>query len=505
MFFIRHKVLFSLLIILTLAAFLRFYKAYDLFVFTADEEYALALSQTIVNDFHIVWIGENASNTGFYMGPFWVYFTSIWLYLSGGMPGIVAYVAAGIGVLTTLIMFLTARILFGFKTAMFSTLLYATLPLTVYYDKKYWLLSPAPLISLSLLLTIYLTRFSIKWWIAVAFLYGMVFHIHLSLVPYGLLIIYCALRQKSKLVKNKKIVFLTAAAFLFTISPLIMFDYFHKGSNIATPFRVAEQVKERQNSFNAVGHLKTLFISLGRLWYLAPNRSNSDEVLHACSPYYLNKNLHIPEVTTTNTQTPIWLSFFSFFLLGWFLIRKATWKKESTKLLALSLIFLLLAYILLPNVPLEYYLTGSFPLLLFIPGLVTQLSNKSISFSMVFLILAFSLLGIFTIATATSEYGLSTKIQLIKKVMTVVKDKKFELKEEGLCHGNEGWRLLFKKYGRMPERSSTDKSLGYLYPDEISKSPVDYRIIVSEARIPVIFNSAKAHTISEGGFRAYIF
>lgn len=101
-FILRHKI-GVIVPILLISIFLRFYKVQDLFVFTGDEEHQLSIAQTIVKNFH----------TEFYLGPFWEYFGALWLYVSRGDPAIVAYIASLIGVATTLLVYVTGRIILG--------------------------------------------------------------------------------------------------------------------------------------------------------------------------------------------------------------------------------------------------------------------------------------------------------------------------------------------------------------------------------------------------------
>jgi hypothetical protein len=120
-------------------------------------------------------------------------------------------------------------------------------------------------------------------------------------------------------------------------------------------------------------------------------------------------------------------------------------------------------------------------------------------------ILICCILSINTIITATPEYGLANKIDLIKDVMLIVKNDSFEIKEEGLCHTSGGWRYLFKKFGRLPERSPSDRSVGYLFPEEISKKTAKFLIIISEKRIPMKTNTSVTKVIERGGFKAYLY
>ena len=93
---------------------------------------------------------------------------------------------------------------------------------------------------------------------------------------------------------------------------------------------------------------------------------------------------------------------------------------------------------------------------------------------------------------------------LIKKVMNILGENSFSIEGRGICHDYEGWRYLFKVYGRVPAQSYTDKNLGWLYPEEISKEPPKYTVILSEDRIPLKEDLSGNISIKEGGYRAYI-
>jgi hypothetical protein len=154
---------------------------------------------------------------------------------------------------------------------------------------------------------------------------------------------------------------------------------------------------------------------------------------------------------------------------------------------------------------LEYYLLGVFPLFLFLPALLFQSLKGVTKIGFLSFLLTLSLLGVFTVLIASDQYGLLVKHKLITKVAAFIGDKKFELQASGLCHKYEGWRFLFKAYAKSPQRSFTDGTLGWLYPDEITKDKVDYKVLVSEARIADKIPGGYKTVISEGGFKAYIY
>ncbi|MDP3733205.1 MAG: glycosyltransferase family 39 protein, partial [Candidatus Daviesbacteria bacterium] len=207
----------AIILILLLAALLRFYNLPNSFVFAGDEEYQAILAQSLIKDFHIIWIGVNAAHLGFYLGPYWVYFTSFWLFLSKGDPLITGYISSFIGIATTLLIVLTGSALFNKKTGLMSGLLYAALPLMVFFDQKYWNPTPIPLLSIIMLLSLFKLKENPKWLLLFAGSFGLLFHTHLSLTPLIFVTIFLVIKQKIKL--NKRIIFLSLLTFLLIITP----------------------------------------------------------------------------------------------------------------------------------------------------------------------------------------------------------------------------------------------------------------------------------------------
>lgn len=484
------------------ALLLRLNNLPNIFVFTLDEEYQTTLAKTIVDDFHVIWIGVNASNLGFYLGPFWTYFTSFWLFLSKGDPLITGYIAGLIGVLTTGFVIFVGHKMFNLRVGLTVGLLYATLPLLVYFDQKYWNPTLTPLLSVVLIFSIYKSAKSPLWWILFALAFGLVFHVHLSLVPYGLLALVWLIRERNI---NKKIFAGSILVFLLTISPLIAFDYFHKGSNITTPLRFGEITATETYRINPAHHSIAFYELLGRILYLEPNKNNADEILFSCTSTSIYKNHSIIDQYSTRTKPVAALSLLSLALLLYFFFRKRTWQEKNSRALALATLFIVISFLLFPGGAVEYYLLGFFPLfLLILAKVIDSFKGRTNIVGAIFLIVL-SLLGIATILTVKDDYGMANKKKLVADVMKIIEDKPYKLVESGMCHRFEGWRYLFSVYGRRPERSSVDEVLGWLYPSEITENPVSYRVVVAEKRTPQEFDTQEAKVVSRGGFNAYIF
>lgn len=438
--------------IFLLALALRIFHIDQLYVFGADEEYQTNIAMTLVKHLHPIWIGVSAADTGFYLGPYWSYFTYIWLSLSHGDPLITAYVGSLLGAFTALVVFYIGWKMFSLRVGTVSSLLYSSLPLIVFFDQKYWNPSTVPVLSITMIYSLYKVKENQKYWLLFALAYALVFHTHLSLAPFLFLALYSIQRGIRKNILAGSIVI-----FLLVNLPLIIFDYFHKWSNITTPLRLGEIASASHPGI--LEKIKSLVESIMRLWYLPPFSINANEILAACSKY---------------RSSPSLLAIPFLILTLIFLFSKKTWLKENSRTLGLGILLISISYILFPGRLDEYYLLGFFPLLLFIPGIIW---HKYVNSTLIVLV---CITGIISVLTTHNPYGLATKKQLISKVISAVGNEDYDLTSNGNCHKFEGWRYLFSTYGKKPARSDVDSVFGWLYPKEIHDTPVKYSVIVTE-------------------------
>ncbi len=437
--------------IFILALVLRIFHLDQLYVFGADEEYQTNIAMTLVRDFHPIWIGVSAANTGFYLGPYWSYFTYLWLSLSKGDPLITAYIAAFLGSFTALAVFYVGWKMFRLRVGIISSILYSCLPLIVFFDQKYWNPSTIPLLSVTMIYSLYKVKDNQRYWLLFALIFGLVFHTHLSLIPFILLAIY-SIRKGIK----KSILAWSIVTFVLTIFPLIIFDYFHKWSNITTPLRLGEIVSAAHP--NILEKVQAFIESVARVWYLPPFSINANEILAACSKYRSSPHL-------------LAIPFLALLLI--FLLKRDTWRSENSKILSFGILLISFSYILYPGRLDEYYLLGLFPLLTFIPGIIW---NKYLSSILIFVV---CIAGVTSVLTTHNPYGLTAKKQMISKIMSEIVNEPFDLAEKGECHRFEGWRYLFATFGRTPERADIDSAFGWLYPNEIHNTAVEYSVIMT--------------------------
>jgi hypothetical protein len=343
------------------------------------------------------------------------------------------------------------------------------------------------------------TKHSSWWWVVFSALYGLVFHIHLSMTLVLFVAIYWALTHKKTL--NAKIIILSIIAFTIVISPLVGFDYFHKFTNITAPVRVIQAIGKTKNKFDPITRSESLLKAVSRIFYLQAGKSNTDEILYPCNA-----------VRNNNSTKIFWPIVILLILLLCVGFKKKEFLNDTDKKLVIIYSFAyIIPFIFLPSIgAVEYYLLGFFPLMILITAYsITNLKKRSAKIAYLILIL-FIIQNILTVFLADTSFGIKTKKIMIEKIMDYIDGSTFELVETGgPCQGTAGWGYLFSIYGRSPDKNTADKQFSWLVPignDEETK----YLVIINERRSG--FDMTNTQTtkklkklINQGGFTAYIF
>lgn len=501
-FFKKRKVLIFSILIFCLALFLRTYRLPEIYVFNFDEEYQATYAWTQVVDPHPIWIGVSSSFLDFYLGPYFTYFTAILLAISGGDPMLTAYFAAFWGALTALVIFFVGYKIFNLTTGIIASTLYTSLPLFVFFDQKYWNTMFTPMISVLLLFTMYMVKKSAWFWVLYAALFGIVLETHLEPAP--LLLIGVGYFLKGKYFKNVKLVLVCIITFLLFYWPLIVFDFNHNFSNVTIFNRFVSGVGQSKVTFDPNAKLKTLLDSMGRFWYLKAGNPNADEINFGCTSLSVKEEFKFIDQYAKRTYSPAYLSITTLILFLYFLRMVFKGGQYQFKLLGIFLIVATSAFMAFPGGSSEYYSLSLLTLFIFVPGILINEQRKNYKLLLLILVLIASLFGIKTVMEASDEFSLGPKKAIINKVMDIIGNDSFSIEGRGVCHDYEGWRYLFKVYGKLPNQSYTDKNLGWLYPEEIDKIPSKYSIILSEDRIPLKEDLSHLPSIKSGGYRAYI-
>lgn len=467
----RNITVFILLIIFIGVVFLRFWKVPELFYFGIDEEYQSLLALSIIKDFHIIWIGLSAANTGFYIGPGLVYLHSFLLWLTKGDPIILAYTAPLIGIATIIVLFFVVKNLFNKKVAILTAIIYSLSSFIISYDRRFWNSTLVPLTVILLYYSLVKLKKNPGWIIFIAFLIGLSFHVHASLfifIPIVLITIFRNIAMK-KVKIGRWYYVISVVVFLIVYSPLIVFDLVHNFDNLKTPLRMLRGSGVAGTGLPIVTNIITFKITLTRYWL----------------------NLNLPELSS--------IIFFavSILILIWFFLKR---KNYQERILSIIIGFYLFMFIFYPGKVLDYYYLGFLPFFAIVGGRFFEKINS-------YLLLVF--IGIVVIANSVVilnqpiDQGLAVKKELVVKTMSVVNNHSFSLdtNQKYLYFG--GWRYLFEVYGKKPSKSQADEMFGWIYPKEISQEKPELKVIISDTEISI--KEKPITVIKSGIYQAYVF
>lgn len=509
---ISRKSLIICLVIL-LVTFLRFYKVGEWFFFGIDEEYQSLLALAQIKDFHPIWIGLSAANTGFYVGPGLVYLHAILLWISHGDPIILAYTASTIGVMTAVVFYLIVKSIFNKRIALIATALYSCSAFVANYDRRFWNSTLVPLVAILIYWTLVKLQkdeaprpnsnnelslqsngernpseapFSgakgdRRYLMLLAFLLGCIFHIHASLFLFIPIILYFAimsLRTKATRPESKKkrlifthpffMIIYSFLIFLFIYSPLLVYDFVHNFDNLKTPLRMLTQTQGSGGGVSFVQHWQVFRQTISHFWISALNH-----------PFHQNV-----------------IAYLSILTILIFLFKI---KKFHETILAIIVFVYLLMFFLFPGAVLEYYYLGFFPFFSLIIALFLNAFDQKIYLPFIIIIVFCNCLFFLN---QNPTMGLSSQKKLVIKTTKFLNNQPYFLDTtENYLHFG-GWRYLFTVYGQKPARSRADDHFGWIYLDEIINKTPQLTVIVTTKKY--VSKKKIIKTVVEEPYRAYI-
>jgi len=419
-------IFFLFFIILLIGIFLRFFELDKRFVFDIDVMYQALYAQTIVKDFHVIWIGVSASNLGYYLGPGLVYLTAFLFKIYNSDPVILGFFASSIGVLTILSIYYISKKLYNGKTALIASAIYSFTLFITNYDRKFWPIF-VPLIGIWTYYGLVKVNKNINYLLLLAFLIGASFHIHLSLILFFPFILYVIVSTFS--LKNWKTYLASLVVYLIITSPLIVYDFVHNFDNLLLPIRIfTDRKTEITFSF--------IFVSM------------------------LNKKLQLFK------EFPIPSLIFLIFLF----------KKSGLKINYLKsiIVVFLLAVVFYPGPFQQYYLVFAFPFLALATGILFEKIDSKI---LLIFFTVYAIFNIYSFLNIKDVKELDYKKNIIEKICPTLKgDYRLEVGENGRDYN--GWYYLFTQYCKRPANSDVDSMFGWLYQSEI-KGKTNNQIIIS--------------------------
>ncbi len=232
------KVLFVLLLlVLSLAASLRFYNLPGYMTFLGDEGRDMLIMKKILVEGDLPLIGPPTSVGNIYLGPLYYYMMALPTAIFWMNPVASAAMNAFIGVLTVGLVYYLAKIWFGRIPALITSFLYAISPVTIIYSKSSWNPNPAPFFTLLAVFGLYKLHLSrnFNWLILTGAAVAATTQMHylaLILIPIaGIIWLNEAFNFKETKKHFWSGTILGILSFWAMMLPLIVFDFKHNFLN----------------------------------------------------------------------------------------------------------------------------------------------------------------------------------------------------------------------------------------------------------------------------------
>jgi len=230
------KITIAIVIFLIIfAGFFRLYRIADYMEFLGDEGRDALIAREIINGDPTL-LGPRSSAGDFYMGPFYYYAITPFLFFANYDPVGPAIMVAIFGIATVLLIYFVGQKFFNKTTAFIAAFLYSFSPLVLNYSHSSWNPNILPFFSLLLIYLVYLTVTklkSLKYFFLSGLVLGICLQLHYLSLFLGITIsVYIFIMTKKKPFLNliKKYLFLIFGT-LTSLSPLILFDFLNNFLN----------------------------------------------------------------------------------------------------------------------------------------------------------------------------------------------------------------------------------------------------------------------------------
>lgn len=416
------------LVIIIIAAFLRFYRLPEIAPFDFDQEYAANFAYRLIHDYPIQLIGQPLSVEGLFMGPLGFYAYAPFYFLTSLHPIGGSIGAVIIGLIIVYCYFLVGRALFGEVAGLISALIRAISFIEIGND-----LSPAPLL-ISELLVLFLWLSFYKYWHrdikflpVAALILGLFTSMHPVQFPYYLVAAVLLLIRVPPL----KIGLVSVGAWILSLTPLLIFEYLHNFLEIR---RLVEL-------FTLSGVDNSLRWSVAKM-----------------AQYNLTEISRLLRVDLVGKE---WLGIGVVLIVVILVTRKIGFWANGFhwRMLAITYGSFFVYYSLLPKGLSEYYFLGLTTLvILYLGGLLSLLSRKKLLPVLILVMLNISLFNgklLWEKWHNPSLASLAHKETIVKEILTYQQsfpDKKFYVSYIANPGWNFGFDYLFKYYGQIPQK-----------------------------------------------------
>lgn len=410
-----------LVLVLLLASFLRFYNLPDMVPFEYDDQYNSYLVYNLVHNHKLSLVGQETSFGGMFLGP-WHYLYLTPFYIATGLHPVGGFIGEGvIGLLTVVSYFYIGSRLFSPATGLLAAFIRSVSMILIAQDLNIGPAYPSELVAVWFFYFLWrLMEGNQRSLIFLSFLGGMMFTVHLSVLPL-LLVLAVVLVAYRPIKLDLNLLVKSVLAFFVPISPILFFEIRHHFSHISRFFTALSD--GGSGSHNYVARLGSELYQVSAMLY------------SIFDPTFL----------------PSWMGFILLVAIGGML-----YIKKTGKLFLLTFGIVLLYYLVYPrNVP-NYYFMALIPLtVLYVATLLVWIWSfrplRFLAFGIVALTVISNLTVYYDHLTHPNKFNLAQKDAAVKAIVDHQKDKGPFSVSYFMPYGREyGFQYFFTYYGVEP-------------------------------------------------------
>ncbi|MBI3443619.1 glycosyltransferase family 39 protein [Candidatus Woesebacteria bacterium] len=239
---------FLLAAAVAVSLFFRLFKLEAFYGFEYDQDLYSWIVKDILIDHNLRLIGQMTSIDGVFIGPLYYYLLVPFYFVFSMNPLSANFLAATISVLTILSIYWVFSKIFDAKVAIYGSIIYASSLSIAFIDR--WVVPTQPTILWTtwfLYCLFKLSKGEVKTLPILGILLGLIWHIHVALLPLVLLIPLCFTKALVKRL-NAKLIILSLFAILILTAPFWLFEVRHGFGQIVTVINFANNPESGQKT-----------------------------------------------------------------------------------------------------------------------------------------------------------------------------------------------------------------------------------------------------------------
>ncbi len=441
---------FSILVILLLGFFLRFYRVSDYIVFLGDEgRDALVVYNILHGDLTL--LGPTSSVGGFFLGPIYYYLMTPFMFLSRYDPVGPAIMVVLFGVATIYLVYKLGSEFFNRKAGLIASFLYAISPVVITYSRSSWNPNVFPFFTISSLYVLYkaVVKNKIPFFILAGFLMGINLQIHYLATFVGAIMFFYAsfagLELKFNYLKILVKRYLSLiAGFLIGFSPFLLFEIRHQFTNSKNILEFIFNSQETGASGQFLINVQHVFLRLfGGLVLSYPDLSKFSKFDPTILQIWLVISMFVGLVSVI------------FFLILFVKARKENIEVKKYLLIFVWLILGIGLFGLYKKSIYDYYLGFIFPVPFLLVGLLLSeviiILKKpgKILVTLILICLFFVNIKFTPIAVPGNNQSRQVK-EISDFVISKAEGKPYNFSISGIGNSDHAYRYFFKLDGREP-------------------------------------------------------